>query len=190
LGAALLLSGAVVALNTVAATGVPPAQVATALHEAMRPYTSRSRMNIAFGYVLQDQQPGGWSLQAAGAGAGAPLIRRASGAVAWLETAGFPLGTFAAARYHEVYADLAPGDMLLLLSDGIVAAMSQRRELFGFERLEQVVAGLDPDADAHAALTAVLEAVRHRSGAAQPHDDITVVVRALAGSASPRSSSQ
>lgn len=62
LGAALLLSGAVVALNTVATPDAAPAQVAAALHNAMRPYTSRSRMNIAFCYALLAQHAGGWRI--------------------------------------------------------------------------------------------------------------------------------
>lgn len=182
LAAALLLSGTVVALNTVAATGAGPAQVATALHEAMQPYTSRSRMNIAFCYTLLTQRAGGWALQAAGAGSVAPLIRRADGQVGWIETAGFPLGTFVAAQYHEVRDDLAPGDMLVLISDGIIEAMSRERELFGFERLAQTLAALDPASDSHTVLASVIDAVRHHAGGAEQQDDITlIVVRVLAG---------
>jgi hypothetical protein len=184
LAAALLLSGAVVALNAVAATDAGPARIAGALHEAMRPYTSRSRMNIAFCYALLAEEANGWSLQAVGAGAVPPLLRRASGEVVWLETAGFPLGAFAAAQPREVRAALTPGDVLLLLSDGIVEAMSTDRELFGFDRLAQTVAALPDTADAHSVRAAIVEAVRRHAGAAEQQDDITlVVVRVLAGSA-------
>jgi tetratricopeptide (TPR) repeat protein len=187
LGAALLLSGAVVTLNTVTAAGARPAQVAASLHEAMRPYTSRSRMNIAFCYAQLTQAAGGWALRAVGAGAVAPLLRRDDGAVEWLETAGFPLGTFAAAQPREVELNLAPGDTLLLMSDGIVEAMSPGRELFGFERLSQIVAALPPGADAHGVRAAVVAAVRQHTGSAEQQDDITlVVVRVLAGSAKRR----
>lgn len=182
LGAALLLSGTVVALNTVASGDAAPAQVARALHEAMHPYTSRSRMTIAFCYSLLTQQPGGWSLDTVGAGAVAPLLRRANGECAWIETAGFPLGTFVAAQWRETRADLAPGDVLLLFSDGIVEAMNREREMFGFERLAAVVAGLPADADAHSILAGVLAAVRAHGSAVAAHDDMTlIVVRVLAG---------
>lgn len=187
LGAALLLSGTVVALNTVTGGSDSPAGVATALHEAMRPYTSRSRMNIAFGYVLLTQRADGWLLQAVGAGTVAPLLRRASGEVLWLETVGFPLGTVVAARPREISVDLAPGDVLLMLSDGIVEAMSPGHELFGFERLGETVAALPPAADAHAVRAAVVQAVRRHVGAAEQQDDMTlVVVRVLAGAAEQR----
>jgi tetratricopeptide (TPR) repeat protein len=184
LGAALLLSGAVVTLNTVAAGGAPPAQVAKALHDAMRPYTSRSRMNIALCYAQFTQHTGGWALCTVGAGAVAPLLRRAAGTVEWLETTGFPLGTFAAAQPRELKVDLAPGDALLLMSDGIVEAMSPARELFGFERLAQTMANLPAATDAHGVRDAVVEAVRRHTGAAEQQDDITlVVVRVVAGAA-------
>jgi serine phosphatase RsbU (regulator of sigma subunit) len=182
LGAALLLSGAVVALNTVAADGAAPAQVTTALHEAMLPYTSRSRMTIAFCYTLLTQQTHGWSLRATGAGAVAPMLRRASGEISWLDTAGFPLGPFIGTRYHEAHTELLPGDLLLLLSDGIVEAMNQDREMFGFGRLARTIAAGSPTTDAHSVLTNVAEAVRRHCGTNPPQDDITlVVVRVLAG---------
>ena len=184
LGAALLLSGTVVALNTVAAGAAAPAQVARALHEAMYPYTSRSRMTIAFCYNVLTQQRDGWLLRTVGAGAIAPLLRQANGTCSWIETAGFPLGTFAGAQWPETQHALAPGDTLLLFSDGIVEAMNEARELFGFERLVEVVASLAPQADAHTTLAGVLAAVAAHTGTVVAHDDITlIVVRVLAGTA-------
>src|SRR6266540_3444957 len=183
LGAALLLSGTVVALNAVAATGAPPAQVATALHEAMHPYTSRSRMTIAFCYTLLTERADHWSVQTVGAGAIAPLIRRANGDYTWIETAGFPLGTFIAAQHREIETHLDPGDVLLLFSDGIVEAMNDAREMFGFERLIDTLTALEPSADAHTILATIVEAIHQHSRAVELHDDITlIVVRALAGS--------
>jgi tetratricopeptide (TPR) repeat protein len=183
LGAALLLSGSVVALNAVAATGAPPAQVATALHEAMHPYTSRSRMTIAFCYTLLTERASNWSVQTVGAGAIAPLIRRANGDHVWLETAGFPLGTFVAAQHREIETYLEPGDVLLLFSDGVIEAMNSAREMFGFERLIDTLTTLGRSADAHTILTTIAEAIHQHSRAVELHDDITlIVVRALAGS--------
>jgi serine phosphatase RsbU (regulator of sigma subunit) len=182
LGAALLLSGTVVALNTVAAGGAAPTRVADALHTAMLPYTSRSRMTIAFCYTLLTQQENAWLLRSTSAGAIPPLLRRANGEIIWLETIGFPLGAFDGARYNEIETVLAPGDMLLMLSDGIVEAMNNQREMFGFECLAHTLDNIAPDADAHRALIAVVEAVRRHCGAVEPQDDITlVVVRVLAG---------
>ncbi len=48
--------------------------------------------------------------------------------------AGLPLGVEAAAEYTESSLQLAPGDKLTFLSDGVVEARNAVGELFGFER--------------------------------------------------------
>jgi serine phosphatase RsbU (regulator of sigma subunit) len=53
---------------------------------------------------------------------------------------GLPLGLTADAEYAETAFQLAPGDMLTLLSDGVVEAMNDRHQLFGFERTRQLSA--------------------------------------------------
>jgi serine phosphatase RsbU (regulator of sigma subunit) len=47
---------------------------------------------------------------------------------------GLPLGLAADAEYAETTLQLVPGDMLTLLSDGVVEAMNEQHQLFGFER--------------------------------------------------------
>lgn len=69
------------------------------------------------------------------------------------------------------------------MSDGIIEAMNERREMFGFERLAQTVADLPDACDAHGILAAVLHAIQAHSGTVEQQDDITLVVaRVLAGS--------
>jgi tetratricopeptide (TPR) repeat protein len=183
LGAALLLSGVVVALNSVAALHRSPAAIAAALSDAVRPYTSRSRMNIALLYAMLTQDPQGWELRAVGAGAVPPLLRRADGTTGWLETAGFPIGISATVSYREETARLAPGDTLLLMSDGVVEAMSPKGELFGFDGVLAAVGAAPVEQGAHAVLAAMLAAVRAHAGTAEQNDDITLIaVRVLAGS--------
>jgi sigma-B regulation protein RsbU (phosphoserine phosphatase) len=48
---------------------------------------------------------------------------------------GLPLGLAADAEYGETHFELAPGDMLTLLSDGVVEAMNPQHQLLGFERV-------------------------------------------------------
>jgi serine phosphatase RsbU (regulator of sigma subunit) len=52
--------------------------------------------------------------------------------------AGLPLGVDAAADYAETSLQLAPGDKLTFLSDGVVEARNAVGELFGFERTRQL----------------------------------------------------
>ncbi|MGO9339385.1 MAG: SpoIIE family protein phosphatase [Terracidiphilus sp.] len=48
---------------------------------------------------------------------------------------GLPLGLTADAEYSETQIQLAPGDTLTLLSDGVVEAMNPQHQLLGFERV-------------------------------------------------------
>jgi sigma-B regulation protein RsbU (phosphoserine phosphatase) len=54
--------------------------------------------------------------------------------------AGLPLGLAADVQYAETTLQLAPGDTLTLLSDGVVEAMDAQHQLFGFERTRAISA--------------------------------------------------
>ena len=51
---------------------------------------------------------------------------------------GLPLGIVAEGDYSETSYQLAPGDRLTFVSDGVVEATNDKRELFGFERTQQI----------------------------------------------------
>jgi phosphoserine phosphatase len=109
---------------------------------------------------------------------------------AWRATS-FPMGAMplgSPARLKPaVTMALAPGDWLVLLSDGIYEHANAAGELFGRERVEAVVRALaadlerdpaaaGPDAACAALAARLLQAVQaHAAGAAQD-DDITVVL--------------
>ena len=75
---------------------------------------------------------------------------------------GLPLGLFAAAEYSETALQLAPGESLTLLSDGVVEAMNADHQLFGFERTR-------------ALSTQSAEAIAAAAQAFGQEDDITVL---------------
>ncbi|HET9087071.1 MAG TPA: PP2C family protein-serine/threonine phosphatase [Acidobacteriaceae bacterium] len=51
---------------------------------------------------------------------------------------GLPLGILAEGSYEETLYQLAPGDRLTFVSDGVVEATNHNRELFGFERTQAI----------------------------------------------------
>jgi len=51
---------------------------------------------------------------------------------------GLPLGIAAGIQYSETHFQLEPGDMLTLMSDGVVEAMNSDGELYGFERTRTI----------------------------------------------------
>ena len=65
-----------------------------------------------------------------------PFLRRCDGTVEKLSTAGgLPLGLIEGSRYQSAAVELAPGDGLLILTDGITEATSPEETLFGDERV-------------------------------------------------------
>jgi serine phosphatase RsbU (regulator of sigma subunit) len=83
---------------------------------------------------------------------------------------GLPLGLAANVEYSETVTELAEGDRLTLLSDGVVEAMNAQHELFGFERTREI-----STQSAHAIAAAAL--------AFGQEDDITVLTIARTASA-------
>ncbi len=51
---------------------------------------------------------------------------------------GLPLGMAAGIEYEEARVQLAPGDRLTFVSDGVLEATSKTRELFGFDRTQAI----------------------------------------------------
>lgn len=77
---------------------------------------------------------------------------------------GLPLGITAQSDYEESHYLLSPNDTLIFISDGVVEARDKARNLFGFERLQQVLAE-HPGA----------EAIARRAQQFGQEDDITVI---------------
>ena len=94
-----------------------------------------------------------------------------------VETLGdtFPLGILEEVEYQETRLELAPGDMIVLYTDGIVEAMNEQEEMYGFDRLLEVVKearGITADL----LLKKILYKTNEFAGEAAQHDDLTVIV--------------
>jgi serine phosphatase RsbU (regulator of sigma subunit) len=100
-----------------------------------------------------------------------PLVRRASGEVERLETGGALLGIFEGDIAKRVPLSLAPGDMLVLYTDGVTEAR-RSGELFGEDRLVETLAGAGPTVED--AVRAVEEAIT-AFGDHQRADDVAIL---------------
>ena len=87
-------------------------------------------------YAVLDPVSG--QLRYANAGHNLPYVATANG-VTELHATGMPLGAMPEMTYEENEAHLAPGDTVLLHSDGLVEAHNSAGEMFGFPRLQKVV---------------------------------------------------
>jgi phosphoserine phosphatase RsbU/P len=109
------------------------------------------------------------------AGHNPPLVVRAQGGFETLKGGGIILGIMPAATYEEFTAQLDPGDILVLFSDGVTEAADPKDQDFGEERLADLVAGMR-DRPAREIVERIHEAVMAFTEGAPPADDITVVV--------------
>ncbi len=94
-----------------------------------------------------------------------------------VETEGdtFPLGILEDSQYEETKIQLTPGDKIVFYTDGIVEAMNEQEEMFGFDRLLEVVQGAK-SMTAESLLKEILDKVSEFVGGAAQHDDLTVIV--------------
>jgi|GEM_PF-2045370 len=104
-----------------------------------------------------------------------PLLRR-GGKLQYFSGSTLPLGIAGESEYKDTSVSLEAGDVLLLVSDGITEAMNDKRELFGFERLETTLLGLPSELPARGMIDSILSQVRAFAGKAKQHDDMTIVV--------------
>ena len=117
-------------------------------------------------------EPATGRLTYANAGHDLPYVRTRDG-VQELRATGMPLGLMAGMSYEEKTAVLAPGDSLLLHSDGIAEAHAPNREMFGFPRLMNLVGN---NVGGEALIDVVLaEHARFIGPNADQEDDITMV---------------
>jgi sigma-B regulation protein RsbU (phosphoserine phosphatase) len=124
-------------------------------------------------YAILNPENG--SLTYINAGHNAFYVFRASGEVETLGRTGLPLGTFEQLTWETPTLQFAPGDTLLLFTDGLVEARNADREQFGQDRLEAVVKAAvgGAAADIQAAL---INTVQQFAGDEPQFDDITLVI--------------
>jgi phosphoserine phosphatase RsbU/P len=124
------------------------------------------------------------TLQVANSGLPRPIYSR-DGSIETVEATGLPLGLFDDADYDEFMFRAKPGDMFVFFSDGILDARNRDGEMFGRQRVEQIIARC-ADKPADWVVDSVFKAVLDHAGAEDPFDDQTVVVIRVKGSPAKR----
>jgi serine phosphatase RsbU (regulator of sigma subunit) len=108
------------------------------------------------------------------AGHAAPLVARSDGSHEVLEATGTILGVFPGISWEERRTRLGPGDVLVLLSDGVMEAAREAEGDLGPERLAAVARAAGRSASV---LLGALQAAAEESlGGARRADDHTFVV--------------
>lgn len=102
-------------------------------------------------------------------------VAAADGAMRQLRPAGMPLGVADSLSLARETVALAPGDLIVLYTDGVVDALNEAGEEFGQDRLEALLFGRRHLA-AQEVVDALLAAIHAHTGQAPLFDDVTLVV--------------
>ncbi|MBL8178038.1 MAG: SpoIIE family protein phosphatase [Bryobacterales bacterium] len=173
--AALLMSNLQAALRGLTSGGAYAglADTLVRLNELVFDSTPSNRFITLFALSYE---PESRLLQYASAGHNpAALLRASAGNVEWIRTKGVALGLRRRSAFEEASLTLAPGDCLVLYTDGVTEAVNGGGEDFGEPRLAAAIEN-NRTLDVSALRDALVAEVDSFAGETPQHDDITLVV--------------
>jgi sigma-B regulation protein RsbU (phosphoserine phosphatase) len=162
--------------STVRASAAAAASPAEAITQANRLICAdaMNSMFVTLFYGRLDLATG--RLTYVNAGHNPPLLYAAGQAAPTaLTRTGMALGILPGGRYEQRTLQLAPGDFMLLYTDGVTDALNGDRQRYGEEALRRVLAE-HRDQSAPALLDALDQSLRAHVGGTPPYDDITLML--------------
>jgi phosphoserine phosphatase RsbU/P len=148
-----------------------PAQMLALLNEALQERKLESQY-VTMLFALWDDESR--TLTVANSGAVQP-VRCSGGQSDTVKAEGFPLGLFPQVSYDEIKVAAQPGDLIVFSSDGIMDAENEKEEMYGEERLAEMLCAHSGES-ALAIADAILEDVTRFQGAKDRFDDETIIV--------------
>jgi sigma-B regulation protein RsbU (phosphoserine phosphatase) len=174
LPAALLMSNLQAAVRGLASPALAPDGLCTRLNSLVCHNTGADRF-ITFFYARLDGPAR--LLSYANAGHNAPILLHADGSHERLQAGGGVLGVFPQQKFSSGAAQLAPGDRLILYTDGVTEACDAAEEEFGEVRLLRLLQ--EHRLAAASALQEKILAVAGEFSRGHWHDDATLLVLAV-----------
>ncbi len=169
---ASLLMASVHAWLRALAGSAPAARVLERLNRFVYSSTETSRYVTLF---YGELDPARRRLVYVNAGHVPPFLVRASGREERLRSGGPVLGLLEEVTLEPGEVELAAGDLLAAVTDGVTEAVSPADQEFGDERVRQALAAQD-GADAQATLQGLLAEVDRWAGPAGCSDDLTALI--------------
>jgi serine phosphatase RsbU (regulator of sigma subunit) len=166
---AMLASGM---LREVAKDRASCGEILSALNADLCPLMEK-QMFTALGLAILDES--GRTLQWANAAQPYPTVKRGKQVFEFKSDSELPLGMMPNVSYPDWELELQSGDVILFYTDGIIEAENEAEEMYGAERLEQVVTRMEPTMNAEEIIEAILQDVTNFVGTAEQYDDMTVV---------------
>jgi serine phosphatase RsbU (regulator of sigma subunit) len=171
-GAALLMANIQAALRTRLSLGQDLASLAQELDVDIDRTTPGPVYATLFVGILD---PVSRHLRCVNAGHNPQYILRTERRLERMESTGRPIGLYSGGGYTEQHFDLAAGDVLFFYTDGCVEAENASGEMFGSERLEDVLA-VSAGRDADQVIVAVEADVSRFRAGVELQDDATMMV--------------
>lgn len=154
-------------IHSCALTACDPSITMMRLHTFLKPLISGNRFATAvIGHLADDG-----TLAITNAGHCSPLILHTDGRIEPVASTGPVIGILSASQWNTLETKLAPGDALVLYSDGVVESESPAGEEFGVSRLSGSLNGHTTKEIAEN----ILAAVNTHTGGVRV-DDLTIVV--------------
>lgn len=171
--ASLLMANVQAAFRTIIPLGLDAAEATVRINALVHANTAIDKFITFFWGVLDTDAH---SFTYVNAGHNPPCLVRADGSIDLLEEGGLILGVMSdPPPYSSGTVTLAPGDTLVMFTDGVNEALSVGMEEFGDARLQQLLARHAGD-DAARVMDAVRDAVHDFTLGAPQSDDITLLV--------------
>ncbi|MGH2805780.1 MAG: ATP-binding SpoIIE family protein phosphatase [Actinomycetota bacterium] len=167
--AALVMASTRSILRSEAVRLVEPGQVLERANDLLYPDIP-SHMFVTCLYAVLDPATG--TLKFANAGHNLPYVRDDEG-VTELHARGMPLGLMPGMSYEEQEAILQPGQVMLLHSDGVAEAHNDAGDMFGFDRMLELMKV--PETGDAVIDTLLSELDRFSGPEHEQEDDITLV---------------
>lgn len=115
-------------------------------------------------------------IEYANAGHNPPIIKKKNGEISYLKgKAGFVLAGMDGIQYKAQNAKLEPGDIIYLYTDGVVESHNKESEMYGEERLANLIAKIKDDDSMKFLCESVYEDVHLFENGADQFDDITML---------------
>lgn len=159
-------------IRTSAANYATPAGALKDVNQQLLAHSS-SNMFVTVFYAVLDAELQEFTY--ANAGQNPPLVRRATGGIEKLARTGMALGVIEELTLSDANLILAPGDSLVIYTDGATDALNPQGEEYGLARLMEAVASA-PASDAALQLAHLSNTLAAFTRDILPFDDITFFI--------------
>jgi phosphoserine phosphatase RsbU/P len=171
-GAALLMSSLHAAVRAQSLTQASICEIMSEINRYLFENTPSSKFVTLF-YGKLDPKSG--LLTYCNGGHNPPMLIRRSGEVLKLDIGGLPIGMMQLSKYSEGQVEFAPGDVLVIYSDGITESLNEKNEEFGEAQLQEAVQR-NMDRSAPGIRDRIEESLSRFVGTTPPFDDMTLMI--------------